>query len=155
QPRHALRDPGEDRVDRHVVEDVVADVGQQRAAGQPRLRLELRPEARLQDAGQAAEQDVAALAVRTAVAEGAEDLEAVAPGAARDAQQCREAARQVARPQDDQAPRDHRIGSRRGGRVPRRTAPATATYSSSRPSWTQRSISPPRLMSPRPTNADG
>ena len=44
---------------------------------------------------------------------------------------------------------------KRGGRVPRRTAVATGTYSSSAPSRTARSSTPPRLMSPRPTNVDG
>ena len=43
------------------------------------------------------------------------------------------------------------IGSSFGGRWPCRAAPASGTYSSSRPAVTQRSIRPPRLMSPRPT----
>ena len=42
-----------------------------------------------------------------------------------------------------------------GGREPWRASPSSGAYSSSRPSSTQRSRSPPRLMSPRPTKAGG
>src|SRR5262249_31030005 len=46
-------------------------------------------------------------------------------------------------------------GGSLGGRAPRRIAPATGTWSRAVPAITQRSRSPPRLMSPRPTNAIG
>src|SRR5258705_5607718 len=51
--------------------------------------------------------------------------------------------------------RAHRIGSSLGGLRPWRTAPAIGTYASSRAASTQRSMSPPRLMSPRPTKSEG
>ena len=43
----------------------------------------------------------------------------------------------------------------RGAAAPCRTAPATGHVVQLRPASTQRSISPPRLMSPRPTNVGG
>src|SRR6267142_3875870 len=46
-------------------------------------------------------------------------------------------------------------GSSFGGRAPCRLAPASGTYGSSNPAITQRSMSPPRLMSPRPTKSGG
>src|SRR5688500_16262121 len=51
--------------------------------------------------------------------------------------------------------RDAHRGSSLGGRWPLRNAPATGTYVSSLMASAQRNISPPRLMSPRPTNSCG
>src|SRR6516225_7462609 len=43
-------------------------------------------------------------------------------------------------------------GTSLGGLVPRRMALRTGAYTSSLPASTERSMSPPRLISPRPTN---
>ena len=83
QSRQRLVDPLEDALGRKAVEDVVADVGQERPGRHRRRRFEQRPEARLQDAGQPPDQEVAVRAVGTAVAEGGDDLDVGPPGDAR------------------------------------------------------------------------
>src|SRR6185312_5345948 len=52
-------------------------------------------------------------------------------------------------------PGHYRTRASLGGRRPRRTAPATGTYASSRSARALRNSTPPRLMSPRPTNVSG
>src|SRR5262249_28305920 len=56
---------------------------------------------------------------------------------------------------NDEAVHLRASGASFGGRFPWSTAPATGTYVSSAPSSAHRSSSPPRLMSPRPTNSIG
>src|SRR5205085_3711299 len=56
---------------------------------------------------------------------------------------------------DEGHPLGYRRGASFGGRFPFKTAPATEMYRSSVRSAAQRSIKPPRLMSPRPTKSDG
>src|SRR5438067_3068897 len=56
---------------------------------------------------------------------------------------------------DEGHPLGYRRGSSFGGRFPFKTAPATEMYRSSVRSAAQRSIKPPRLMSPRPTKSAG
>src|SRR6185312_13469928 len=56
-----------------------------------------------------------------------------------------------------QAGEDYRFrhGSNLGGRAPRKGAPSTGMYGSSTPARAWRNISPPRLISPRPTKSAG
>ncbi len=103
EPRQRLVDPGQNLLGREAVDDVVADVGDERLGGDGRCRLQLLPDPGLEDGRQSPEQEGAVGSVRAPVAERRDDLDVRPPGRPCGRDHRLESAGQVARAERDDA----------------------------------------------------
>src|SRR5262249_58758183 len=105
EAHEALLDPARDPLDLGAVDDIVPDIGHDRPGLGRRLARDRRPETRLEDARERAAEREAPASVRTAVAVRCEHLEGTAGPRLLEPDDERQAPREVAGPEHDQAGR--------------------------------------------------